>query len=1236
MSGFCGLGRQFLSVLLMVLVVVQPAFYPVFAQDESRPSLTTTSVDYQDPIWDELSLQAIELGSSPGSAHSLDMFRLLSQKTIAQELREKLASAVASSGESSEEAKRLSSAIKFARKTADRVDLRKLSVVVRDSDGHEIARVFANDFQAARLIETQDLSQSASFEILIQDVPLHRFDIKVEAIRFANGKLLFVERGAFNAATTMSNIGFIDLDYFASAVGRVDLPIFRLPIKSRSPITQLQIEGGDLYANDIPVPSTVIDYLSAFQQTAWNLSVSLADPSTAASAAEVVNEFSFYFEKAYELAGEDVAEQVAQVTGEGRFTQGLKSYFEQQLKSRVRMQDARLEVEKQKTEFDSQKQAWERSVRAGQGDLPAPQVQVQEPNFPTEVAQLDSTLNQMGKNLIVQRKLTARLRLLWASLTLPQPIGAPKVETALELIKTGLGIGAPSYGGELNEGLRQFINTRPVKMAGTAFAVGLFLFMGQDSVRTVLSHFLEASTDMLSLAWQSFAQTVSGFSADAMYQQYVADGRLAKLGVGATAAFSVLFMVLGIPHFMVNGYKLYKDLKSRPQEELAGLEAPAVKPSLWQRLKNLKSAFIARQKKEESSYLSALSSSSYIKQDTEGAGFTAEDNVEVESLLTDLRQKNASWIGRFMSGMKSWKIAKALQASPDTFMGALRHFIFSSASLTHSGTAYAKMWNAWFGFRSFVFSPRLWLTFLYYPNYWSRIFQKGQQGFAIPTEANGGLRPFWQEHVLRLRGLFGSAALKSLRAAEDKLLPVEAQIQKVVLQRSFGALLRHIDTPDDLKKFFETNGVDSITDETIYQLSGRHRSFFQLYFWRLQEEVTANFLRTTLGDEANLRNLSAESLEKIKCSPLEAEAHVEAYLANHPDFESEISAQIDANEQKVERALINLNLKNVKRLDSKTNRQVARMKLAEQQMANPQAMARAVRATKAAIMVDKPLELVMRFVLLAAIDTGIMVPMHDEMFSENSWFYLGRYPFLTGYVVALIQGVLADIWMKIQTDAKNEGTFGEVPEGEDAKMSFLQWYKKQTFHNPQNRWWENQKYNTAIVFANMKAALVTYLVTNLLTLGRFDLDTYFTGYLLYYLTPLMGFSMMIEQGFEFASFYYAKDIPKKYRNHPEVEKYLNSRIGYARIWFNLYYKIYENFSGLWLDALQTIQTKVNGTRAFARILLFGYTPTELVGNSLDAVADTLGKVPGARFCAKALRKIVTNKYTDGTHLNSDP
>ncbi len=1236
MSGFCGLGRQFLSVLMMSLVVFQPAFYPVFAEDHPRPSLTSTSVDYNDPIWNELSLQAIELGAAPGSAHSLDMFRLLNQKTIVQELREKLAVATEKAGEASQEVKDINAAIKFAKKSADRVDLRKLSVVVRDKDGGEIARVYANDFQSARFTQGQDLSRSETFELVLQDVPLHRFNIKVDSIRFSNGKLLFVERGSFNPAARLSNIGFIDLDYFASAVGRVDLPVFRLPIKSGSAVTELQIEDGTLYANDIPVPTTVVEYVSTFQQTAWNVSVSLADPSTAASAAEVVNEFSFYFEKAYELAGNDVADQVAQVTGEAEFTRGLKSYFEQQLKARVRMQEAQAGFQSQKNAFESQKREWEKAVREGNTSLPPPQVNVAEPKFPDQVSQLDSSLRQMGKNLIAQRKLMARLRILWASLTLPQPTGAPKVETALELIKSGLGIGAPSFGGELNEGLRQLMNVRSVKMAGTAFAVGLFLFMGQDTVRTVLSHFLESSSDMLSLAWQSFSQTVSGFSADAIYQQYVANGRLAKLGVGATAAFSVLFMVLGIPHFMVNGYKLYKDLKSRSAEELGDQGGAVEKPSLWTRLKNLKSAFIGRQKKEESDYLRALSASSYIKQEGDGSGFTAQDDAEVESLLGDLKKKNSTWIGRFMGGMKSWKVSKALQSSPDTFLGALRHFIFSSASLTHSGTAYAKMWNAWFGFRSFVFSPRLWLTFLYYPNYWSRIFQKGQDGFSIPSEANGGLRPFWQEHVLRLKSLFGSSALQSLREAEAKLLPVEAEIQKVVLQRAFGALLRHIDTPDDLKKFFETNGVDSITDETIYQLSAKHRSFFQLYFWRLQEEVTANFLRGTLGTEAELKNLSSESLEKIKCSPLEAEAYVEAFLANHPDFEAEISTQVDNNEKRVERALINFNLKTVRKLDSKENRQVARMKLAERQMANPQAMARAVRATKAAIMVDKPLELVMRFVLLAAIDTGIMVPMHDEMFSENAWFYLGRYPFLTGYVVALIQGVLADIWMKIQTDAKNEGTFGEVPEGEDAKMSFLQWYKRQTFHNPQNRWWENQKYNTAIVFANMKAALVTYLVTNLLTLGRFDLDTYFTGYLLYYLTPLMGFSMMIEQGFEFASFYYAKDIPKKYRNHPEVEKYLNSRIGYARIWFNLYYKIYENFSGLLLDALQTIQTTANGTRAFARILLFGYTPTELVGNSLDAVGDTLKNVPGARFCAKALRKLVTNKYTDGTNLNSDP
>ena len=171
-----------------------------------------------------------------------------------------------------------------------------------------------------------------------------------------------------------------------------------------------------------------------------------------------------------------------------------------------------------------------------------------------------------------------------------------------------------------------------------------------------------------------------------------------------------------------------------------------------------------------------------------------------------------------------------------------------------------------------------------------------------------------------------------------------------------------------------------------------------------------------------------------------------------------------------------------------------------------------------------------------------------------------------------------------------------------------------------------------ICYANMRAALVTYLVFNIIALGRFDLDMYLFSYLMIYLTPLTGFSVKLEQGFELASYYYARHIPKELLGHPEAQKYLNKRIGKARISFNLVYKLYENILGYFIGALETLQTASLGPRALARLLFGGLTPTEHVVLAMEKVADAAGAVPGVVPVINACEHVLTHRYSDGLFL----
>jgi hypothetical protein len=58
-----------------------------------------------------------------------------------------------------------------------------------------------------------------------------------------------------------------------------------------------------------------------------------------------------------------------------------------------------------------------------------------------------------------------------------------------------------------------------------------------------------------------------------------------------------------------------------------------------------------------------------------------------------------------------------------------------------------------------------------------------------------------------------------------------------------------------------------------------------------------------------------------------------------------------------------------------------------------------------------PQEIVFIFICYAGITEGILKPLHLEMFSENSWFYLSRYVFLNVFIYNVIAGIFSDTWL---------------------------------------------------------------------------------------------------------------------------------------------------------------------------------------------------------------------------------
>ncbi|MBK7845772.1 MAG: hypothetical protein IPJ71_19215 [Bdellovibrionales bacterium] len=78
---------------------------------------------------------------------------------------------------------------------------------------------------------------------------------------------------------------------------------------------------------------------------------------------------------------------------------------------------------------------------------------------------------KISANLATQKKLLARFRILWAALSAPQPMGAPKLAQAMALV-------AASFKGRMGENLAEamrHMTANPSAQMGLAVATGLAL-----------------------------------------------------------------------------------------------------------------------------------------------------------------------------------------------------------------------------------------------------------------------------------------------------------------------------------------------------------------------------------------------------------------------------------------------------------------------------------------------------------------------------------------------------------------------------------------------------------------------------------------------------------------------------------------------------------------------------------------------------------------------------------------
>ena len=185
-------------------------------------------------------------------------------------------------------------------------------------------------------------------------------------------------------------------------------------------------------------------------------------------------------------------------------------------------------------------------------------------------------------------------------------------------------------------------------------------------------------------------------------------------------------------------------------------------------------------------------------------------------------------------------------------------------------------------------------------------------------------------------------------------------------------------------------------------------------------------------------------------------------------------------------------------------------------------------------------------------------------------------------------------------------------------------------HNPNLDLLKAHIFSSKIIWANMPAALVTYLSSMLPAIGRFDLGIYLTGYAVSYAFIYgSGLTQKVDQAFEVASGYYRSAFTDKMMKFPEVQSHVNAKIASAKLKFQFINKAWENFYGNFMFILQTGSFKRLGSRAFERFFLGGNTANELIADGLLGVKENVAsKIPGGKQSCNALMKFLFNNFRE--------
>ncbi len=1055
-------------------------------------------------------------------------------------------------------------------------------------------------------------AEQVHIELQFRNKPFWVFHKPILSIARYGNYIVFIEAG--DVAEDNTALSFIDLSYFQSTLGSEEgyLPIFKMDIPAFSHNISISIQNKSLLVNNFPITRYILDEFGLVLTTTWNIQANL-------------------------LSHETYQEQVPII-------ESLLEDLENGMQSTSSLFFSRIDALEDTSELqiDSVKNRLKNALESAQNYRTRDEALEASKNITKEFVIESPKAKQRIENALKiyssERGVINKSQLMMRRLMFPRPKAGGTIREALGFVVGSLTGPSGERAWQIKEGTFIILN-KPSAVIGASLAGALTLgYIQPDAVQDFFYQIIDwggTAQEILNNKFRSLFTIIKEalFSNGTLkipnMRVYFSEQWIGKWIYANLHILTILAMSFGVPHLAINLFHLRKaKINARNQSQNFSLDGHI--------------------KQREDDYYRAQPDDYIGSNPTE---FTKEENEQVKEIIAEIKRPK-SRIETFLSNTKKLasEIKDRLPSIPSIPSSSLSKFLFSWSALQNTYVAFTYFWWKYVYQLQVtaLFKPHVLSTLLYYPN----AFNIGTKDadldhYKTPhpiTNLNGGRRPFWRQHPLKLASLLNKTYKNKYDAYkqwEDHILNIE----KMVLEKSQIKALEL--TTQNLEENQQLHLIRDLTEnsrlyEMIEKLNEEQTKKYQNDSNYIFNKSIQKILKPVIDKIKNSSwpncDMSYDDciseIDEHKPGTLKTVLDIKPTLQEVDEIINEVITsnefdRYDPSSQKVKISSSTVFVNNIlyKSLNPHKNKQVERWIMTREQLEDPNAVRRNTPKT-----FYKFLQGIPEYFLYWVGASGIMtmasqgrIPLDDILVPlTDSPPYWSAYLFGMMFFVDFMEKMFNDFGLKMQEEYRHnkKGFFDvSVPAKE---TSFLKWYWQKIWDkDKKNTWWKNTKHFVGkMLVPNFPAYTTMYLITSRLILKRVDLDSYVMGYMIYLLFPTRGLIMKLTQGFEAAmTGYWYKYIPQgmeKLRDHPNLQIQIDKEKNKNRFRFQFFYFIlYTNFVSQTLGTVKLIG--FDKSRELARWLpFFGSPPTVLAVNFLEQIKEMTGLDKAVTWCQKAL------------------